>query len=207
MTPFAGWQNFYVLVGSSASALTGLQFVVIALIANLPIIRRSSNAVDAFSTPTIVHFGSVLLLSGILSAPWGGVGAPTLLCGLCGVAGFAYTIVVARRTRGQTDYKPVFEDWLFHVLLPAVAYGIVAVAAYLARSHADALFGVATAALLLLFIGIHNAWDGVTYLVFVRAQEQQEDSERRGASQTNGVAHETSEQDRPHHRRHQRHRP
>lgn len=95
MTPFAAWQNFYVMVGSSASALTGLQFVVMALIANLPM-KRGSAAVDAFATPTIVHFGAVLLLSGILSAPWRGVGAPTLLCGLCGVMGFVYAIVVAR---------------------------------------------------------------------------------------------------------------
>jgi hypothetical protein len=30
------------------------------------------------------------------------------------------------------------------------------------------LFGVAGAALLLLFIGIHNAWDNVVYHVFLR---------------------------------------
>jgi hypothetical protein len=29
------------------------------------------------------------------------------------------------------------------------------------------MFGVAAAALLLLFIGIHNSWDAVTYHVFV----------------------------------------
>ena len=30
----AQWQNFYVIAGSSAGALTGLQFVVMALIAD-----------------------------------------------------------------------------------------------------------------------------------------------------------------------------
>jgi hypothetical protein len=35
-----------------------------------------------------------------------------------------------------------------------------------AFSHlTEALFGIGTAALLLLFIGIHNAWDSVIYLV------------------------------------------
>jgi hypothetical protein len=167
-----------VIVGSSAAALTGLQFVVMALVANLPV-RSSARSIDAFGTPTIVHFGTVLLLSAILSAPWGGVGAPTLLCSLCGVMGFGYAIIVARRARCQTEYRPVFEDWLFHVLLPAVAYGALA-PAYAARSHVDrVLFGVATAALLLLFIGIHNAWDTVTYLVFTRGQEQHEAPEHR----------------------------
>jgi hypothetical protein len=177
VTPIAAWQNFYVIVGSSAAALTGLQFVVIALVADQPL-PGNARAIDAFGTPTIVHFGTVLLLSAILSAPWGGVGAPTLLCSLCGVLGIGYAIIVARRAREQTDYRPVFEDWLFHVLLPAVAYGFLA-PAYAARSHVEkALFAVATASLLLLFIGIHNAWDTVTYLVLTRGREK-EDGERR----------------------------
>ena len=42
MTATAGWENFYVIVGSSAGALIGLQFVVITLIADMPIaeVRR-----------------------------------------------------------------------------------------------------------------------------------------------------------------------
>ena len=36
MTALGGWQNFYVIVGSSAGALIGLQFVVMALVADLP---------------------------------------------------------------------------------------------------------------------------------------------------------------------------
>jgi hypothetical protein len=71
--------------------------------------------------------------------------------------------------RTQTVYTPEFEDWLFHVLLP----GALAGSACAARWRVDAaLFGTA-AALLLLFIGIHNAWDAVTYPVFVRKHEQQ----------------------------------
>ena len=61
------------------------------------------------------------------------------------------------------------EDWLFHALLPLGAYAALAVAALAAYAHARrALFLVAAAALLLLFIGIHNAWDSVTYHVFHR---------------------------------------
>ena len=165
MTLITVWQNFYVIVGSAAAALTGLQFVVMALIADLPI-RGGEDTIDAFATPTIIHFGTVLLLSAILAAPWHGIAAPLILCGVCGVMGCVYIIIVSRRARRQTDYKPVFEDWLFHVLLPAVAYGMLAASTYGARSYAEqALFGVATSTLLLLFIGIHNAWDSVTYMI------------------------------------------
>jgi hypothetical protein len=75
--------------------------------------------------------------------------------------------------RVQSAYQPVFEDWLFHVLLPFAAYAVLAISAYAAHSHArPALFLVGAAALLLLFIGIHNAWDAVTYHVFVRSRQE-----------------------------------
>jgi hypothetical protein len=57
MTALAGWENFYVIVGSSAGALIGLQFVVITLIAVFPIVKDVERASSAFATPTIVHFG------------------------------------------------------------------------------------------------------------------------------------------------------
>lgn len=168
MTPLTGWDNFYVIVGSSAGALVGLQFVAIALIADMPIAEGQAQAGDAFGTPTIVHFGAVLLLSAVLSAPWHRIAAVSVLWGALGLGGIVYEIIVARRMRTQTVYRPEFEDWLCHVLLPIVAYATLALSACAAIFHfGAALFGVATAALLLLFVGIHNAWDAVTYHVFV----------------------------------------
>ena len=179
MTALVGWENFHVIVGSSAGALIGLQFVVITLIADMPIARGQAQAGDAFATPTIVHFGAVLLLSAILSAPWHGVATTAVLWGLVGLSGIVYEIIVARRMRMQIVYTPEFEDWLFHVLLPFAAYATLAISAFAARAHThEAMFGVAAAALLLLFVGIYNAWDAVTYHVFVKKGGQQE-AERR----------------------------
>ena len=140
----------------------------------MPIARGEAQAGDAFATPTIVHLGTVLLLSAVLSAPWHGVATAAVLWGLVGLSGVVYAVIVARRLRVQTAYQPEFEDWLCHVLLPFAAYAMLAVSAYAARAHARvALFGVGAAALL-LFIGIHNAWDSVTYHVFVKKRGQQE---------------------------------
>jgi hypothetical protein len=176
MPTLAAWQNFYVIVGSSASALTGLQFVVMALLADLPVTQASVQTADAFGTPTIVHFGAVLLLSGIMSAPWHGPHAVAVLLALVGLIGFVYVLIVARRARRQTVYAPVFEDWLFHALLPALAYGVWCVAGWAVHDRAEhALFALAAVSLLLLFVGIHNAWDTVTYMVFVRAKRQDKD--------------------------------
>ena len=168
MTALAEWGNFYVIVGSSAGALIGLQFVVMTLIADKQS-APSEGLGSALATPTIVHFGAVLLLSALVSAPWHGFAAAIVLWALVGLGGLTYVFIVARRVRAQTEYKPVFEDWLFHVLLPFAAYATLAVSAFVALSHVrEALFGVGAAALLLLFVGIHNAWDSVAYQVFVR---------------------------------------
>jgi len=168
MTSLSAWENFYVIVGSSAGALIGLQFVVLTLIASRPVGAGTAQAGHAFATPTIVHFGATLLLAGILTAPWQEAAPAAVLWGLLGTSGIIYSAVVVRRMRKQGAYQPVFEDWLFHVLLPLAAYTTLAVAAFAAGSHLrEALFGIGAAALLLLFVGIHNAWDAVTYHVFV----------------------------------------
>jgi len=162
-TPLIAWESFYVIVGSSGAALTGLQFVVIALIAES---RRRSTAreISAFSTPNVVHFCAVLLMSAILSAPWRGLSNVSLALGACGLAGVVYCLIVATRARRQMTYRPVFEDWLWHLVLPLIAYALLLVSAILLPSHPHrVLFLVGATALLLLFIGIHNAWDAVTY--------------------------------------------
>ncbi len=172
MAELSGWANFYVIVGSSAGALIGLQFVVIALMAELPVSEGSAQAGSAFGTPTVVHFGAVLLLSAIQSAPWHRMASAAVLWGLVGLTGMVYELIVAWRMRAQTLYKPEFEDWLCHVLLPFAAYAALAASAYAARLNSGgSLFCVAASALLLLFIGIHNAWDAVTYHVFVSRQK------------------------------------
>jgi hypothetical protein len=174
MTALAGWQNFYVIVGSSAGALIGLQFVVLSLMSELPITRSTAEAGSAFATPNIVHFAAVLGLSAILSAPWEGTTAAAVVWGLIGLSGFVYSVIVTWRMRRQNAYHPEFEDWLFHSALPFAAYLTLAVSAYSAQSHLrGALFAVGGAVLLLLFVGIHNAWDAVTYHVFVRKPKDQ----------------------------------
>jgi hypothetical protein len=173
MSPLEGWENFYVIVGSSAGALIGLQFVVVTLIAQRPPLRVEE-AGAAFATPSVVHFAVVLLLSAVVSAPWHTIAAVAVFAGLVGLSGIAYSLVVARRMRAQTVYRPVFEDWLFHVVLALASYAMLAVSAYAALSNPRlALFLVGAATLIFLFVGIHNAWDAVTYHVFTSRRDQE----------------------------------
>lgn len=168
MTELAGWTNFYVIVGSSAGALIGLQFVVMALVADLPRTPEQAQAGHAFATPNIVHFGTALLLSAIITAPWQSIGPVTVICSILGLCGIVYSILVIRRMGAQNTYRPVLEDWTFYGILPFVAYTTLAASGYAARQQAHGgMFGVAASALLLLFVGIHNAWDAASYHVFV----------------------------------------
>jgi hypothetical protein len=162
--PLLVWEAFYIIVGSSAGALTGLQFVVMALVAESQA-RTSTREIDAFGTPTIVHFCAVLLISSILSAPWPELWLASIAIGTCGAAGIVYGLIVVRRTRHTTNYTPEVEDWIWHCVLPLIAYTLLFVGGItLTISHVPALFGIAVFALILLFVGIHNAWDTVTYI-------------------------------------------
>jgi len=178
------WESFYVIVGSSAGALTGLQFVVLTLISEAGMIRGSEETLAAFGSPNVVHFCAALLVSAIFSAPWHGLGPPGIIVALCGVCGFVYSVAVLRRALRQRDYKPVLEDWTWHSALPMLAYaGLVHAGIRLSRVSTDVLYVVGGATLLLVFVGIHNAWDTVTYVTLQRAREHKARGAARGAAE------------------------
>lgn len=157
-TPLAGWDNFYVIVGSAAAGLTGLTFVVIALIRDASGVRPAG--LRAFVSPTIVHFCGVLALAAFLSMPHQRLLTLSLGLQLGGIAGVIYGLYIARNMRGQESYVPVAEDWAWNVILPTFVYAALFVLGILIWHRPElTLFGVATLSLFMLFIGIHNAWD------------------------------------------------
>jgi len=167
------WESFYVIVGSTAGALTGLQFVVLTLISDAGMVRGTGASLYAFGSPNVVHFCAALLVSAILSAPWHGLGPPGVAVLVTGACGFVYCLAVLRRALRQSEYQPVLEDWIWHAALPLLAYGaLVDAGIELRRDSVDALFIVGGATLLLMFIGIHNAWDTVTYVTLEAARKR-----------------------------------
>jgi len=174
----APWDTFYVITGSAAAALTGLQFVVTTLMNDArPPGAQTRDAASAtlgtFGTPTVVHFSAALLLSAMLSAPWRTMELELLRGSVlaAGMMGLLYGLLVLLRARSQRAYQPVLEDWVWHVVLPLVAYGGLAAGALtLGSDISDALSVIAATTLLLLFIGIHNAWDTVAYITVERLE-------------------------------------
>jgi uncharacterized membrane protein len=84
MAELAAWDSFYVIVGSAAGALIGLQFVVMTLVAARPL-RPAAEAGAAFATPTVIHLGTALLLSALLRVPWQSIIPAAALWGLIGL--------------------------------------------------------------------------------------------------------------------------
>ena len=163
-SPLASWANFYVIIGSAAAALTGLMFVVVTLIAGLRS-QRSSGSLAAFGTPNVVHFCAALFIAAALSAPWQELWTAGFIIGLCGLAGVGYVVIVLRRTIRLDSYEPVMEDWLWHVTIPFISYTALIVAGLLLSSYPmPSLFCIGAVMILLLFVGIHNAWDTLTYI-------------------------------------------
>jgi hypothetical protein len=91
------WSNYYVIVGSSAAALTGLMFVVVTLVSGLETIRRSPDGVATYSTPTVAHLCIALLGSAVLSAPWQSLAHAGALLALAGLYGVIYVIILSDR--------------------------------------------------------------------------------------------------------------
>jgi hypothetical protein len=169
-TTLAHWANFYLITGTAAASLTGLQFVVQSLMSTealRPVTSRDpATGIGAFGSPTVVHFSLALLLSALMCVPWTGYGPLQVSLGTLGASAVVYSAIVLRRTVRQRIYVPAFEDWLFHIVLPSLAYvSVLASAALLDRSGDGPLFAIAAATLLLLCVGIHNAWDTVTYMM------------------------------------------
>jgi hypothetical protein len=165
MAELAKWESFYVIVGPSAGALIGVQFVVVTLLTTMRV-RPTAESVHAFATPTVVYFGGALLVSALMSVPWPSFFPTSVALAVCGLGGLGYVAVVVRRVRRQTRYKPVWEDWLWYAILPFALYAALSLAAlFFSTTTQLALFVIAGASLGLLLVGIHNAWDTVTHIV------------------------------------------
>ena len=165
---FKAWENFYVITGSSSAALTGLVFIVVTLSTDLR--RRvgtvqTSEGTSIFSSPTVVHFCAAFFNSVVYAAPWHVPAFAGILIGLAGLFGVAYSINTGRRASRLDNYTADRSDWIWFIILPLISYLALCVGGFcLARFSGSASYTIAAATVLLIFIGIHNAWDVVTYL-------------------------------------------
>ena len=165
LTYLAPWSAFFTMTAASAATLTGLMFVVLTLVSGSNRTQAAKDGVSTFSTPTVIHFGAALLISAILCAPFRSLGVPATAIAIAAFAGVVHMLRVAFLSRRLTRYSPDVEDWIWYTVLPLIAYcTIFAAAMAMFSAPVNALFVLAAGLLFLIFMGIRNAWDIVTYV-------------------------------------------
>ena len=159
----ADWDTFYVITGGAASGFAALMFAVVAFTTERRV-ASSSVTLSAFVAPSIVHFSVVLAVAAFARTPGQTASSLAICLAVCAVFGLGYSIRVVLRINRQQDYVPVVTDWVWYVVLPGLAYiGLFVSAVSLPRDALRSLHVTGAAILLLLFAGIHNAWDSATW--------------------------------------------
>lgn len=157
------WHDLFLLDGTAAATLMGLTFVVVTL-SPRNVAQNLSTGVKAFTTPIMAFFATAVLVSILMLVPWSAsrpLGAALLIVSLIGLC---YLLTTGAHAQWR-DSSLGLDDWIWYIGLPFAAYMAmlpIAVGMWLAASWA--LYGVAAAVLLLLIMGIRNAWDVVLFI-------------------------------------------
>jgi hypothetical protein len=157
------WHEFYLLTGTAGLTLSGLLFVVVSFGARI-VADHAATGVRAFVSPNAVHFTAVLVVAAVLLIP----DAPRPLVGafLCGggLACLAYLACAKVHQRWRENGLGAL-DWVWFVGLPSFSYVVLLLSGIGVLLRADpSMFGIAFSVVLLIVIGIRNAWDLVLWM-------------------------------------------
>jgi len=166
MTVAHGWTNFFYLVGSASAGLIGLLFVVVTLTSGSDP-KRARHGAALYVTPSVVHFASVFTISAITMAPglnaqWAGIAI-----GLFALGGLACALraSIGIRRSGKVGERPHWSDfWLYGGLPVALYMALIVTSAGFCTSASWAVLALAALLLVLLLVGIRNAWDTVSWI-------------------------------------------
>ncbi len=160
------WHDFYILIGTASATLIGLMFVAASVGARCFDAEREA-PLRAFLTPTVVHFGAILVTCLMGTVP---SQTRSSLCALVlagGLVGMGFTTRVWMNMHRQGITKTIdLADLFCYLFLPALSYlmmtgfGIV-----LSIRPNLGLELLATTLVVLLLLGIRNAWDMTLWIV------------------------------------------
>jgi hypothetical protein len=162
---FERWDNYYLMVGSSAGALIGLMFVVVTLTAGRGR-AETERGKHFYTSPIVWHLGVILALSGAAAVPgisakiFGAIAGGLALLGVA--MGLRSAIGIYRRPSAPED---VGFDTFWYGVAPAIVYVGLGVAAIgILCGSTWGVHVLAADLMALLLVSIHAEWDLVTYL-------------------------------------------
>ena len=161
---FAGWNNYFYLVGSAGGGLIGLLFVVVSLTsgADRP---RAMHGARVYLTPTALHFAAVLSISAVAIAPGLPIPVTAGLFGLIALVGLFHAagacVGMASARVGTAHWS---DFWMYGAGPAAIYIGLVAASVAVAGRIPWAVHALAALLLILLITAIRNAWDLITWM-------------------------------------------
>ena len=165
------WHDFYALIGGAAATLVALMFVAASIGAGVFTMKHQAG-VRTFLSPTVVHFTAVLVICLFANIPTDNRTLLGALLGCVGAVGLGYSGWVWQRMLKHGIAASIDTvDRLWYALLPVPAYlMVIAAGAGLWRGYVRGLDVLAAALILLLLIGIRNAWDMTVWIIDRRGQ-------------------------------------
>lgn len=160
---FEAWENFFLLLGTAAGGLIGLLFVVSTLTAGAQS-GRAERGTRLFMTPCVFHFAVIMTIAAVAMVPrweYQAVGAVLTISSLVGLVYMAHVCVQLRKD-GATEH---WSDFWYYGAAPFVCYlglAAIAIGVWFQIPIAPSLVGGLL--LILLLLGIRNAWDLVTWI-------------------------------------------
>jgi hypothetical protein len=166
------WHDFYAIIGEASATLVALIFVAASIGAEVFAARHQAG-IRSFLSPTVVHFTAVLVICLLASIPTETGAVLGALLGGVGAIGLVYSGWVWRRMMKHGFVASIDTvDRLWYALLPIPAYLLVGAAgAGLWGGSVLSLNVLASALILLLLIGIRNAWDMTVWIIDRRGQQ------------------------------------
>ena len=175
MTPLAAalahWHEFYMLLGTASATMVGLLFVAATISSDVFTSGRRA-ALRVFLSASVIHFSTILVACAIVLVPvmnWEALGVMITGCGIFGLGyyGLTWRDMVRDGLSKQID----LEDRTWYAVLPVIGYLLETGAGVMLASRLDlGCEALALSILVLLVIGIHNAWD-ITVWSITRTRE------------------------------------
>jgi hypothetical protein len=158
------WHDFDLMVGTAAATLVGLMFVAASIGASI-YTEKNRAGMEAFISPTVVHFTSVLVLALFALIPTHEWLTLAGLLALVGAAGGIYSANLWMQLFVRRRFDVDIVDRLFYAALPLLGYVLLLLAAFfLLRQSEAGLDLLAAAQITLLLAGIRNAWDMMMWI-------------------------------------------
>ena len=159
------WHDFDLLIGTAAATLVGLMFVAASIGASI-FTEKNRAAMEAFISPTLVHFTTVLVIAVLAVVPTHEWVTLAGLLALDGLAGANYSAKLWIQLFVQRRFEVDVIDRLFYAAIPLLGYLLLLIAAFLLLRQSEAgLDLLAAAQITLLLAGIRNAWDMMLWIV------------------------------------------